>query len=734
MSVLVVGLSHRSAPVELLERAAVGVDEIPKLLDEMLRGSHVTEAMMLSTCNRIEVFAVVDASTAASPTSPGTRPAGRAPMAELTGTSYVHYEDSAVQHLFAVAAGLDSMVIGEAQMLGQLRAAYARRGHRGHRGPRPARLSQQALRVGKRVHTETGIDAAGASVVSVALDRAADALGRDLAAGGRSSSAPGRWARSPPPTWPCGGCRDRRAATGPPSGRERLGRQHPAHRSRPARPRWTPWRTSWPPRTCWWPAPARSASSSPRETVAAAVVARGRAAAGRLRPGAAPRRRPRRGRAARCLVVDLALSRRAAAPHGARGEAVAAAQELVAEEAQALPGRAGARRRSPRRCRRCAAARPRSSTPSCCGCRRAAARPGPRGPRARSRSTVRRVVDKLLHTPTVQVKGLAADPGGSDYADALRALFGLDPQAPAAVAVQRRRRRARGIEAPMQAIRDDAGGARRSMDRDTPAPEDAPVTAPTAVRDPAPRHPAPARWPAPSPQTVAEAITAPPASGRAGHRQHRGRPLVGAPIADAGGTGVFVSQLREALVDGEVDLAVHSYKDLPTAPDPRLDHRRGARPGGPARRAGRPGRAGARRAARRRRRSAPGSPRRVAQLRALGLGLRDRADPGQRRHPHRQGPAGELDAVVLAAAGLRRLGRLDEVDRAARPAADVARARAGRARRRVPRRRRRARARCSAGSRTRARGPPSSPSERCWRRWRPAAAPRWARWPTWWPT
>ena len=61
MSVLVVGLSHRSAPVELLERAAVAADEIPKLLDEMLRGSHVTEVMMLSTCNRIEVYAVVDA-------------------------------------------------------------------------------------------------------------------------------------------------------------------------------------------------------------------------------------------------------------------------------------------------------------------------------------------------------------------------------------------------------------------------------------------------------------------------------------------------------------------------------------------------------------------------------------------------------------------------------------------------------------------------------------------------
>ena len=61
MNVLVVGMSHRSAPVEVLERAAVGVDEVPKLLDEMLRGTHVTEVMMLSTCNRIEVYAVVDA-------------------------------------------------------------------------------------------------------------------------------------------------------------------------------------------------------------------------------------------------------------------------------------------------------------------------------------------------------------------------------------------------------------------------------------------------------------------------------------------------------------------------------------------------------------------------------------------------------------------------------------------------------------------------------------------------
>ena len=126
MSVLVVGLSHRSAPVEVLERAAVAADEIPKLLDEMLRGSHVTEVMMLSTCNRIEVYAVVDAfhGGLGDISAVLARHAGTT-LTELTEHVYVHYSGAAVQHLFAVAAGLDSMVIGEAQILGQLRAAYA---------------------------------------------------------------------------------------------------------------------------------------------------------------------------------------------------------------------------------------------------------------------------------------------------------------------------------------------------------------------------------------------------------------------------------------------------------------------------------------------------------------------------------------------------------------------------------------------------------------------------------
>ena len=108
---------------------------------------------------------------------------------DLTKYAYVRYAEAAVEHLFAVASGLDSAVIGEQQVLGQVRRAYAAAEANHTVGRTLHELSQRALSVGKRVHSETGIDAAGASVVSVALGMADDKLG-GLAAP-RSSSAPG---------------------------------------------------------------------------------------------------------------------------------------------------------------------------------------------------------------------------------------------------------------------------------------------------------------------------------------------------------------------------------------------------------------------------------------------------------------------------------------------------------------------------------------------------------------
>ncbi len=434
MSLLVVGLSHRSAPVEVLERVAVASHEVAKLLDEMAHTEHVAEVMVLSTCNRIEVYAVVDAfhGGLGDVSAVLGRHAGM-PLPELTEHLYVHYAGSAVQHLFAVAAGLDSMVVGEAQILGQLRAAYAAADEAGTVGRVLHELSQQALRVGKRVHARTGIDAAGASVVSEALGAAAATLG-DLA--GRRAAVVGAGAMGA-----LAAAHLRRAGAA-----EIVVLNRSADRA--LRLVENIRRTGTPARSAPLDALVDELAAADvavvctgaigtvvsREAVAAAAVLR----AGRplvvcdlglprdVDPGAAA--------SPGVTLVDLvALQRRLAssAPHAA----VVRAQELVVEEAQAY----------------LVAQRSAEVTPTVTALRKRAAdvvdaellRLDARlpdlddGAREELARTVRRVVDKLLHTPTVQVKRLAEGPDGGSYAHALRALFGLDPQAPAAVAVPR---------------------------------------------------------------------------------------------------------------------------------------------------------------------------------------------------------------------------------------------------------------------------------------------------------
>ncbi|WP_420041007.1 glutamyl-tRNA reductase [Gordonia sp. MP11Mi] len=173
MSVLLFGVSHRSAPVSVLERLTVSETDRPKLVEALVQSPAVSEAMLVSTCNRVEVYAVVEAF------HPALEAVGEVfgdhtgmTVAELTGHAYVRYSEAAVEHLFTVAAGLDSMVVGEQQILGQIRSAYTEADQNKSAGRTLHELAQQALRVGKRVHHETGIDRAGASVVSVALHRA----------------------------------------------------------------------------------------------------------------------------------------------------------------------------------------------------------------------------------------------------------------------------------------------------------------------------------------------------------------------------------------------------------------------------------------------------------------------------------------------------------------------------------------------------------------------------------
>ncbi|MEU9961512.1 glutamyl-tRNA reductase [Streptomyces sp. NPDC050982] len=172
MSLLVVGLSHRSAPVSVLERAALSADAQIKLLQDTVAAEPAAEAAVLATCNRIELYADVDKFHAGvAELSTLLAQHSGVGLDELTPYLYVHYEDRAVHHLFSVACGLDSMVVGEGQILGQIKDALATAQELHTAGRLLNDLFQQALRVGKRAHSETGIDRAGQSLVTFGLEQ-----------------------------------------------------------------------------------------------------------------------------------------------------------------------------------------------------------------------------------------------------------------------------------------------------------------------------------------------------------------------------------------------------------------------------------------------------------------------------------------------------------------------------------------------------------------------------------
>lgn len=207
MSLLVVGLSHRSAPVSVLERAALHVDAQVKLLQDTVAAEPATEAAVLATCNRIELYADVDKFHAGvAELSTLLAQHSGVGLDELTPYLYVHYEDRAVHHLFSVACGLDSMVVGEGQILGQIKDSLARAQELHTAGRLLNDLFQQALRVGKRAHSETGIDRAGQSLVTFGLEQLASgtavqdwALGKKalvIGAGSMSSLAAATLARA----------------------------------------------------------------------------------------------------------------------------------------------------------------------------------------------------------------------------------------------------------------------------------------------------------------------------------------------------------------------------------------------------------------------------------------------------------------------------------------------------------------------------------------------------------
>ncbi|MFI6023719.1 glutamyl-tRNA reductase [Streptomyces sp. NPDC051287] len=188
MSLLVVGLSHRSAPVSVLERAALTTDAQVKLVQDTVAAEPAGEAAVLATCNRIELYADVDKFHAGvAELSTLLAQHSGVGLDELTPHLYVHYEDRAVHHLFSVACGLDSMVVGEGQILGQLKDSLALAQDLHSAGRLMNDLFQQGLRVGKRAHSETGIDRAGQSLVTFGLAQLAAGTDVDTWAKGRKA-------------------------------------------------------------------------------------------------------------------------------------------------------------------------------------------------------------------------------------------------------------------------------------------------------------------------------------------------------------------------------------------------------------------------------------------------------------------------------------------------------------------------------------------------------------------
>ncbi len=170
MSVIVLGLSHRSAPIEVLEAACLDERAALALARDILSGENVTEAVVVATCNRVEVYAeALTFHGALSDIGAALAAATRVARDTLTDHLYVHYEERAIAHAFSVACGLDSMAIGESQILGQLRAAFAQAQRLGHAGASLNALFQHALRVGKLAHTETDLDRVGRSLIHLGL-------------------------------------------------------------------------------------------------------------------------------------------------------------------------------------------------------------------------------------------------------------------------------------------------------------------------------------------------------------------------------------------------------------------------------------------------------------------------------------------------------------------------------------------------------------------------------------
>jgi glutamyl-tRNA reductase len=442
MSLLVVGVSLRTAPTDLLERLAVASSDTPGLLRALLARPHVGAAVLLSTCNRVDVYAeVTDFRAALAEITGVLADHSGVDAATLARHGYLRYHDEAVRHVYRVAAGLDSMVVGEAQILGQLRDAYALAVTHDAAGRTLHELMQQGLRVGKRVRAETGIDRAGRDLVTAALDLGLARAGISIDAASALVVGAGAMGGLALATLRRAGARELIVANRNTARARRLAASHDATAVSMGRVH----------RVLGHVDIVVCATSSTTPVFTAADLPTGRTKPLLILDLAVPRDvDPAAADTPGVTVVDMTSLRDA--PAGTTGTDVAAAEATVAQEAQAFLRRLGDLDVAP------TVAALRTRTDELVAAELAAL--GRRRPdltdaqRADVARTVHRVVQRMLHRPTIRVRELAARPGGDRYTALVRDLFDLDSNRP-----QPSRSRSRPAERPDDASSDAAARA-----------------------------------------------------------------------------------------------------------------------------------------------------------------------------------------------------------------------------------------------------------------------------------
>ncbi len=665
MSLLVLGVSHRTAPMSVLDAFAFDAPTIEQLRSRVCAGEYVMGVVVLATCNRVEIIADVSGFHGGL-ADLGSALVDMTPFdwKELAGHLFVRFETEAYEHLFELTTGLDSMAIGEAQILGQVRTALNEARTAGTLTGDLERAVSRALEIGKRAHSETALDTVSSSLLDTALFAAREHIGEIagaralvVGAGAMSGLAVATLVRAGVSSLTVLNRTSERALRLIEHAEE-LAQQLGADLT-----------------TSFTELSEDALVDAIRHSnlIVSVTGARGTVIGTDIVVKAMSSTSEPHRRAFIDLAMPFDIEHSVAdIPHvrlmGLEQLSMEFAQSNLAADSRAVDALAQVRALIRQAMNQVAADKAASKiNPTVVALRKRASQiieaeytrlvnklgdDVTENVQAEIRKSLNRTVDKILHNPTVRVKELALTETSTDYAAALSTLFDLTaaPETSELPVVKPKSRTATG--SPAKSTTTDGTTPVGDHTLDVVEPEGWTRTVRLGTRR----------------SNLARSQSVGVAHDIAAHTGWRVEivevvtegDVNMTPLANMGGTGVFVSAVRQALLSGKIDIAVHSLKDLPTAQapgitlaavPPRVDPsdvlvaRDGLTfdtlpPGAIV---------------------GTGSPRRAAQMRAARPDLDIRGVRGNVDTRIKYVTDGRIDAVVLAAAGMRRLGRLAEV-------------------------------------------------------------------------